>query len=181
MDRKIAKELGLRTYISGTTCKHGHIDTERATINCRCLLCKSIQDGTKEAREYKAEYYELNKEYILIQKKEYRRVNKEVIQKNSKKWRQENPDKINAKSAAERAIKLQRMPPWVRKNKEHRKLIKVFYTEAKRITEETGIQQHVDHIVPLQGDLVSGLHVSWNLNVIPAAENLSKSNNFDIC
>ena len=68
----------------------------------------------------------------------------------------------------------QATPSWA-----NRQLIASYYKEAKRLEELTGIKFHVDHIIPLQGDLVSGLHVESNLQLLPEYENLSKSNRFD--
>lgn len=64
-----------------------------------------------------------------------------------------------------------RMPPWA-----NPKAIRAVYAEAKRLTDATGIPHHVDHIIPLQGELVSGLHVETNLRAIPAVDNLRKHN-----
>jgi hypothetical protein len=51
------------------------------------------------------------------------------------------------------------------------------YKERIRLSEETGIPHHVDHVWPLQGDIVKGLHVPQNLRVIPATDNVRKHNN----
>jgi uncharacterized protein (DUF2132 family) len=55
-----------------------------------------------------------------------------------------------------------------------------YYLEAKRLEELTGIKFHVDHIIPLQGKLVSGLHVENNLQLLTEHENCSKSNAFSV-
>lgn len=73
------------------------------------------------------------------------------------------------------AILLLASPAW-----RDRKAIKAIYAEAKRKTKETGIVHHVDHIYPLQGEMACGLHVHWNLRVIPAAENCSKGSDFPL-
>jgi len=71
----------------------------------------------------------------------------------------------------------QRTPDWL--TEDHDFQIAEIY-EARRLRSEiTGVMHHVDHIVPLRGKKVSGLHVPWNLQVITAKENLSKSNKFE--
>ena len=67
------------------------------------------------------------------------------------------------------------MPIWADAEK-----IKELYKQAVIKSKETGIQWHVDHIIPLQGELVSGLHVPENLQVIPGIENVKKANRYII-
>ena len=69
---------------------------------------------------------------------------------------------------------MQRTPKWL--SVDDLWLMEEAYTLAKLRNDVTGILWHVDHIVPLQGNSVSGLHVPWNLRVIPAIENMSKGN-----
>lgn len=92
------------------------------------------------------------------------------------KYAKDNPEKTLARNMRRVARQLQRTPKWL--TNDDFKLIEMQYTLAVYMTECTGISWEVDHIIPLQGKTISGLHVPYNLRVIPSSENRSKRNKF---
>jgi hypothetical protein len=76
-------------------------------------------------------------------------------------------------SMKRKAAKLKRTPAWADMS-----AIQTIYAEARRMCRETGIAYVVDHVVPLQGETVSGLHVANNLRIITESENCKKHNSF---
>lgn len=78
-------------------------------------------------------------------------------------------------SSVRRALQNKAMPPWVDKGQ-----IAEIYIQAHNLKVTTGVNHHVDHIVPLNHPQVCGLHIPANLQILTARENLSKSNNFEV-
>lgn len=91
-----------------------------------------------------------------------------------KKYRLDNLDKYAAYTAKYKAAKIKATPKWL--TTEQYKEILAFYIEARYLEKETGVKYHVDHIIPLQGKTVCGLHVPWNLQILTSTANLNKSN-----
>jgi len=120
--------------------------------------------------EYNKAYYDANKE----NRAEYGEANKDKMVAVKRAWQKANPSKVNAITAKRRATKLNATPNWL--TSEQYKQIESFYFEAQSLSLSTGVKHHVDHILPLQGVTVCGLHVPWNLQVLTAVENISKSN-----
>ena len=102
----------------------------------------------------------------------------------TRKWNAANPERkrqmdlefaeknkalITSYKAKRRATLRQAMPSWLTQDQILQ--IRAIYAKAKRLSDETGIPHDVDHIVPLAGKIVSGLHVPWNLRAIPKIEN----------
>lgn len=117
------------------------------------------------------------------QRKYYHAHRKPQIRK-AAKWQRENRDHINkrhrengssaASTARYRAAKRKQTPVWASE-----KVILSIYRAAARLTKQTGVQYEVDHIEPIQGRFVSGLHVECNLRVITSTENKIKGNRVD--
>jgi hypothetical protein len=86
-----------------------------------------------------------------------------------KAWAKNNRHLRTSYSAKRRAKERKAAPPWL--TAEHRDAIAKIYAEALELTQRLSTRHEVDHIVPLSGKTVSGLHVPWNLRAIPAQEN----------
>lgn len=115
--------------------------------------------NNKEAKlEYAKRWYQENKEHALEQAKQYR------IQNTSKR---------TAWNTKRRCQKIHATPSWYKQEKEK---IEQLYAESSQRTKDTGIQHHVDHIIPLLSEHVCGLHCLSNLRIITADENAKKYN-----
>lgn len=89
--------------------------------------------------------------------------------------RQRRIEAIKQASTDRYLAEVQQTPPWA-----DQKAIEAIYADCRRVSAETGELHHVDHELPLRGRLVSGLHVETNLRVLPAGENMRKTNRFEI-
>jgi hypothetical protein len=144
--------------------------------------CNSAPDAVVRLKAYAKQYYQQNAETIKQRSRdqhERRRDDPAEIKRRreyGKQWRDEKRHMNRAKARAYYAARTKRCPQWV--STEQKWMMLEAYEIAVLRERATGIRWHVDHIVPLQGKIVSGLHVPWNLQVIPASENVRKSNRF---
>ena len=115
-----------------------------------------------------------NREKIKQTRRKYMEANKEKIKEKVKEWRVRNIVYVLSKNAFRRASQLNRTPSWL--TMEDREKMDNIYKECREISKQTGIPHHVDHIFPLLGQTVSGLHVPWNLQILTATENIRKRN-----
>jgi hypothetical protein len=115
-----------------------------------------------------------NKEHIANYDRVWQQANKDKKSKNYKNWQVNNRAKVNSYNSYRRALELKATPSWL--TNEQKSQIDSIYWLARFQQQLDDEQYHVDHIVPLRGKTVCGLHVPWNLQVIPAKENLTKGN-----
>ena len=155
-----------------TTCK------ETKQLSCFNKSKRGYLGYKSECREcqsvYRKEHYKKNADRARKQRKEFYLQNKERETAYRKKYNSSTTGKA-LKCATQRKremAKKSRVPKWANLEK-----IKSYYNVCSFFNEVNGYTKyHVDHIVPLQGRNVSGLHVHNNLQIIPAKENMSKGN-----
>ena len=182
--RKEAQETKASHYFTGLPCKHGHIALRKTKGSCvECLKLEWEETNAKRALLPKSEaskkagkkYYENNKE--LVKLKALSRSNDDRRQYR-KTWKENNPELVKADNKHRRNKHRLATPKWL--TQDHKAQIKQKYIDAMAITRGTGIAHVVDHIIPLRGELVSGLHVPWNLAVITSKANSKKSNKINL-
>jgi hypothetical protein len=164
ISRAGAKASGLKRYLTGKPCKHGHV-VERY-VSGQCVLCVAMRVK---------EWAKRNPGRAGANHAAWRKSNPCKVAAFSAAWSRRNPDKKAAIDAARRCAKLRRVPPWADRN-----AIAAVFEEAKRLTAETGTPYEVDHEIPLQGELVSGLHIHANLRIKTRVENRRKGNKFQV-
>jgi hypothetical protein len=148
---------------------------------------KINESRKKYAKNYRARNKERLKEYNRLRqqnlsekekqaRRDYYHQNKEEIFVQRQIWKAQNKDRLCALQAKRRAQKLRATPAWLT---EFDSLwLHEIYSLRRLRSKALGITFHVDHIVPLVGKQVCGLHVPWNLQLLPAEKNLKKRNKF---
>jgi len=122
----------------------------------------------------KAKDFQDNKVARIALMNAWKERNRSKTRANTEKHRRANPGAHCAKEAKRRSAKLLRTPNWL--TEVDMQAIKEIYIKCAAM----GKGWHVDHIIPLQGKLVSGFHMPSNLQIISALDNSIKSNKWEI-
>ena len=145
----------------------------------KCTLCnkkKQVNDfylrESGSINEYKC------KCCLLDKRKNHYNTNYELVRECNRKavssFQKRNPEKNCEKTARYNANKKNRIPSWL--SKDDLSKIRSIYKMCRLISQKTGIRHEVDHVIPINGKDVSGLHVPWNLQIITKEDNIKKSN-----
>lgn len=171
---------GLGEYHCNRLARDGRSNTCKT---CATARAKAWQANNKE--RVRARY--LGDAYRARSREHYAR-NREARKAKDKAWRERNPEKFKASCRRW----LAKQPGYnsnhvrLRRLREKRAMlscltwrdVRPFYALAAKLTKETGIEHHVDHIIPINSPVVCGLHVPANLQVIRGDENRRKRNRF---
>lgn len=189
ISRQEAKLLNQKFYFTGNSCLRGHV-SKRYTKKAECVECVSLKGKKRDKikqKEYAKNHRLKNTELLKVKNKIYlqlnpfinvlyRERNLETLKEKARIYRKENKEKERVRETRRRYSKVNATPKWL--TKYHKIQMESFYKDAIDLSVETGVKHHVDHIVPIRGKNVCGLHVPWNLQILRYDENIKKSNKF---
>jgi hypothetical protein len=204
LTRQEAKAAGVSRCFGSVCLKHPHREGERY-VSGSCVLCasESIKLSRKNNPErakahqekdrlrikntpelkakknaHDASYRRKNKEKCTATIRQWRERNREISNAYVRKSKAKNPAVVLASTIKRRLAKINRTPMWL--TPDDFWAMEQAYELAALRTKIFGFAWHVDHVIPLQGKLVSGLHTPYNLQVIPGSENVRKLNHFAV-
>lgn len=178
--RKEAQILGAKFYFTGEPCVRGHIALRKTKGSClECVKEDWAVDNERRKEKPKTEaakaagkrYYEKNRQAVIARAAARPAEEKRRLQA---EYKDRNVDVVRADTSVRKRRHREATPKWL--TPAERLQMRNLYVQARKMTELTRERYVVDHIVPLRGESVCGLHVPWNLRVITQEENLKKSN-----
>lgn len=168
--RANALGLGVTHYATGKPCKRGHVDLRYAKDGT-CVVCaqeklrKRYSENPERSRKWSKDHYYRHHELSKSRAREQYNKNLDARRAYNQEWKRNNRARATAMENQRRAQKLNAtLPGW------EEELLAIYMACP------TG--KVVDHIVPLQGKFVCGLHVPWNLQYLTPLENSKKGNQF---
>jgi 5-methylcytosine-specific restriction endonuclease McrA len=178
--RKEAQALGAKFYFTGEPCVRGHVALRKTKGSCvECVKEDWAVDNERRKGKPKTDaaiaagrkYYEKNREAVIARAAARPAEEKRRLQA---QYKDRNVDVVRADTSVRKRRHREATPKWL--TKAERLQMRALYVQARKMTELTRERYVVDHIIPLRGEEVCGLHVPWNLRVITQDENLKKSN-----
>jgi 5-methylcytosine-specific restriction endonuclease McrA len=178
--RKEAIASGVKFYFTGVPCVRGHVALRKTKGSCMdCTKEDWVIDNERRKQKPKTDaakaaakkYYARNREVVIARSAARPPEEK---RRNRAEYKDRNVDVVRADTSVRKRRHREATPAWI--TKQERIQMRALYVQARKLTEITGEQYVVDHIVPLRGETVCGMHVPWNLRVITQEENLQKSN-----
>ena len=188
-----AKAAGLTRYFTGVACPHGHI-AERFVSTRGCTACARekkhawnaanpekvnaqkrayCKANSEKVKAWKSAEQKRNRAAANVRNRRYAATHREFLKAKNAAYQQARPEMSAARTARYLTAKRKQCPAWA----DHDSIAMIY--RAAEVIRTTGFDVHVDHIIPLQGKTVTGLHVHNNLQIIAARANRSKSNSFE--
>jgi hypothetical protein len=194
ISREDARAKGLVRFFTGEPCKRGHT-AERLVSRGNCVECNRLAaaqwkaNNPKRNKEIKSASYRKHAARNRQKAAEYREKHRDAVRKAARERYYKNPEKYikaNAEYCANRRGKRSFDHSMSRSKKRGNlaswadfEKILLFYERAHQMTKKTGVLHHVDHVIPVHGETVSGLHVETNLQILTIYENGRKGARFN--